>query len=333
MGKNSELQIEMNENSEIDSVEMSAKKQLIEQFEKKKVRLSYSSLKKFTSPINLVNHKLKPYKANAGMMFGSLCDTLLMTPHLFDSEFAIVSKAPTTDKQIDYCDEIIDFIKSKRKSYKLKDADIEKIYSNHYSKGDAFKLYESLKKHISSAVNNQQSVSQDLYDEAKQLIDNLKENEDVAELLSQIQDVQVKVQWSDFGWKFLGFLDMLLVNDHIIDGKYSKDADPDKFIRDIQNMDYFLQGAMYCIGTVKAKICKDPKYSWLVYDKTGNYSIIELDYSYFEYGKRKYTYLMEQLNRCAEQKAFTQSYNFFKRTYKAIKPGWAKGFILNDDNE
>lgn len=327
MGKNSEIHIEMNANlSEDEALRLG----IIEQFKTKKMRLSCSTLKQFTSPINLINYKMKPYIANAGMVFGSVCDLLLLTPDKFDSEFAIVSDAPTTNKQKDFCNELIEFIKNKRKNYKLKGEDIELIYNNYYSRGCSAMLYESLKIHIDSKVLGIQTISQELYNEANELIENLKQKSEVADLLSQIQSVQTELKWSENGWKFLGYLDMLLDN-HIVDAKYSKDADPDKFIRDIQNLDYFLQGAIYCRAVTLMGICDNPKFSFLVYDKSGNFSIIELGYSYIKYGERKYFYLLEQLERCIKTNSFDKSYNFFKKELIAVKPGWAKGYALKTD--
>lgn len=303
------------------------KDELISKICNKNLRLSYSTLKNFTSPINLINYKLKPYKKNPSMLFGLLCDCLLLTPDNFKKEFAIVDNIPTTEKQQNFIDEIFDFIDSGKEMTEDKE---KEIYLNHYSRGDHKKTLEPLTPYLDARISKKESISSSMYNEAKEICDNLLMNEDIQILFSQIVEVQKKVKWSDNGWEFLGFYDMYL-EDHIIDLKFSKDANPEKFERDIANFDYFLQAAMYCLAAKKLGITQNPKYSFIVYDKSFNYSIIELDYSYLAYGERKYKYLLQELDRCISDGAFDQSYGFFKRSYKAYKPKWVKGFELKTD--
>ena len=263
-------------------MEETKKEKLINDFTQKKVRLSYSTLKNFTSPINLINYKLKKFIKTPSMVFGSLCDVLLLTPQNFTKEFKIIEKVPTTDMQISFCDDLIFNIK---RSGELSEETIRDIFSQHYSRGDAMKTFAPLKDYVDGTVNGFELITQEIYDEAILITGNLMNKNDIQNLFSQLKGVQTKVEWEDKGWKFLGYLDMLLDN-HIIDLKFSKDSNPEKFERDIANFNYFLQAAMYCKATVEMGICNNPKYSFIVYDKSLNYSIIELDYSYLKYGEK-----------------------------------------------
>jgi len=114
----------------------------------------------------------------------------------------------------------------------------------------------------------------------------------------------------------------------IIDFKFSKDADPDKFERDIINYDYFMQMGMYASHHEGIPECY-----FIVYDKSLNFSVIKIDYSLLSYGKRKYEYLVTKLNQCIKENRFTESYNFFDVQLRTcFKPKWIKGFETDADD-
>ena len=303
------------------------KDELIEKICKRNLRLSYSTLKNFTSPVNLIRYKLKPYKKNPSMIFGLLCDVLILTPENFNKDFAIIDKVPESDNQVGLSNALIEISKE---GIELTPEIIQVQFDMFYKRGDCMKTFGIIEDYVRNKSLGKELITQSTYDEAREVCDNLLENEDIQILFSQIIEVQKKVKWGDNGWEFLGFYDMYL-EDHIIDLKFSKDANPEKFERDIANFDYFLQAAMYCIAARKMGLSENPKYSFIVYDKSFNYSIIELDYSYLAYGERKYNYLLQELDRCIDENAFNESYGFFKRSYKAYKPKWAKGYALKTD--
>lgn len=319
MGATKELHAQMREQ------EMSERQEMVQRFIDKKIRLSYSTLKNFTSPINIINYKLKKFIPNPSMIFGKLCDVLLLTPQNFNKEFKIVGNTPTTDKQTCFCDEIA------QKGSELSEEEIKAVFSNHYSRGDAMKTYTPLKDYIDGKILGLELVTQDIYDEAVSLVENLKSQPDIEEIFKQISEVQKKVEWHDSDWDFVGYLDILVGEDHIYDVKFSKDANPEKFERDIANFDYFLQAAMYCYALKEMGVTEMPKFSFIVFDKSYNYSIIHLDYSYLMYGFKKYKYLLQELNKAAKYKAFNKSYGFFRNEYNIGKPNWAKGFLLDED--
>lgn len=302
---------------------------LIYRLNKKSLRLSYSTLKQFTSPINLINYKLKPFHPSPSMIFGSLCDVLLLTPEKFHSEFKVIESIPITDNQMGFSSALIDILKTNDLDELSEDV-IKIQFDNYYKRGDCLKTYEGLKEYIYAKSKGLTLITQEVLDEANEVCDNLMANDDIQILFGKIIETQKKVAWDELGWGFVGFLDMYL-QDHIIDLKFSKDANPEKFERDIANYDYFLQAAMYCRALKKLGISENPRYSFIVYDKSFNFSIIELDYSYINYGDRKFRYLIQELDRCIEEGSFDMSYGFFKRSYKAYKPKWAKGFELKED--
>lgn len=307
------------------------REKLIQKFLTKKQRLSYSTLKNFTSPINLINYKLKPYKKNSGMLFGSVCDVLALTPQDFDREFFIAKKLPSEGNQIVFADAIISIGKTGEVTPEI----LEQEYNKAYKTGTYHKVYHGdektigLEDYIDAVIRGKEVITQDIKDEAEIIVENLKNQKEVDDIFMELESVQKKLEWTDGGWKFLGFLDMYL-DGHIIDLKFTKDANPDKFEKDINNLKYYLQSAMYCYAIKLLGIHDNPKYSILAYDKAGNYSLIEIDYGYIQYGIKEYKWLLQELNKCVEQNAFDQSYGFFKK-YTAYKPKWAKGFQLDEE--
>jgi hypothetical protein len=315
------------DNTEEDNLEDSKLKKLIDDLIEKKLRLSYSSLKGFTSPINFLRHKTKKFVPSKDMVFGSLCDCFLFTPHTFDDDFVVLKSTPTSDNQVAFTKALIEI----GSDTKLTTAIIEKEWGKVYSRGSALKTYEELKPYVQGILNKKDIATQDQVDEARAIIDNLRKHKDVTELLESMSEVQRKVEWTDNGWKFLGYLDACSDEDEVIlDGKYSKDANPDKFLRDVSNLDYFMQGGMYCYAMKELGWSK-PRFKWLVYDKSFNYSIIEMEYSYIMYGIRKYKYLLEKMDEMVKYKQFYKSYGFFKKEFTAVKPAWAKGYELKTD--
>ncbi|QQV90443.1 RecE [Olleya phage Harreka_1] len=304
-----------------------AREELISKLYKKNIRLSYSTLKNFTSPVNLVNYKLKKYSQSPSMLFGSLCDVLLLTPENFDKEYKVIDKIPTSDLQISFADSLVELMKNESE---LTEEVIKVQYDMFYKTGKPEKTYNMLEDYIIAKANGKSLITQDLLDEANLVCENLMMNKDIQSLFSQMKESQMEVRWNDKGWDFIGFLDMYL-DGHIIDLKFSKDSNPEKFERDINNFDYFLQAAMYCKALREMGVCDNPRYSFIVYDKSYNYSVIQLDYSYIKYGERKYKYLLQELNRCIDENKFDESYGFFKRSYVAYKPKWSRGFELKED--
>ncbi|AGO47841.1 hypothetical protein Phi46:1_gp30 [Cellulophaga phage phi46:1] len=120
----------------------------------------------------------------------------------------------------------------------------------------------------------------------------------------------------------------------IFDCKYNKSADPAKFEREIHNLGYAFQAGTYVRAAMAVKLYEDlPDYHFLVYDKTGNYSIIKLDYSYINYGMRQLDYYLEAVDRCIKENAWNKSYDFFNRVHTVTKPRWAKAFPLSTDTD
>lgn len=291
--------------------------QLIGRLQKKEEVLSYSSLKEFgKSPRNFINYKLKPKTPQTeSQIFGSLCDCFLTTPDKFEDMFVLVLNFPTSDNQKGFCN---DMINGKTK---------EEAYSNNYKVGGVDKVWESLGNYVEAIKSAKMVCTKQQKEDAEKIVENLKKSDLVMQYIDSCTKFQNKKEWTYKGWKFKGFTDAEGTR-LIIDFKFSKDADPDKFERDIINYDYFMQMAMYseADGTI-------PECYFIVYDKSLNFSVIKIDYSLLSYGSRKYKYLVEKLTQCVRENRFTESYNFFDVQQRTVyKPKWIKGFETDADN-
>ena len=75
-------------------------------------------------------------------------------------------------------------------------------------------------------------------EESHNMIENIKRQSDVIEMMSQISEVQKKLEWTYEGWKHIGYIDAVLDQPDFFDAKYTKDSNPDKFGKDISLIDF-----------------------------------------------------------------------------------------------
>lgn len=315
MGANSELHIEMQEAEINPNTEYF---ELIGRLQRKEESLSYSSLKAFAkSPRNFIAYKLKPKTEQTdSQKFGSLCDCLLTEPHNFDKLFCIVDTTPSTDNQRGFVADMVN------------GASAEEAFKNNYSRGKAEEIYSVFEHYISALKSGKCCITSKTKEEAEAIVENLKQSELVMQFLDGCNKFQNKREWQYAGWKFKGFTDAEGTN-LIVDLKYSKDADPDNFEREIFNYDYFLQMGMYAASDEGFPECY-----FIVYDKSFNFSVIKLDPTLINYGIRKYQYLVTKLEQCISENRFTESYNFFDVQQRTVyKPKWVKGFDTDINTE
>lgn len=291
--------------------------ELMKRLQNKTETLSYSSLKAFAkSPRNFIQYKLKPRTPQTeSQIFGSLCDCFLTTPDKFNDLFVIIGSVPTSENQKGFCNDMINGLTK------------EDAYSNNYKTGGVDKVYDALGTYIEAVLSDKMVCTQKMYDESFKIIENLKKSDLVMQYIDSCTSFQNKKEWTYNGWKLKGFTDAEGQR-LIIDFKFSKDADPDKFERDIVNLDYFMQMGMYADSDEGLPEC-----FFIVYDKSLNFSVIKIDYSFLSYGIRKYKYLIAKLEQCINNNRWFESYNFFDVQQRTVyKPKWIKGFETDEDN-
>jgi len=309
------------------------REQVIQDLKEKKVRLSYTTLKEFTSPVKFVNYlvekRIVKKPKTESQLKGIIRDELLFTPQLVEKKWKFTDQAPTTDNQVGFAMEMIE-------KYKLLGSDnitdqvIADVFKNHYKSGSAEKTYEGLKEYILGMASGKKVVSQEMYDKAKEVIDRLNDHEEVQELFSTATDFQKKFEWEYEGWKNVMYLDALQEEGDFFDGKYTKDSSPEKFERDIRWMKYYFQSSVYCVGMM-ANGFSMPQCRILAYDDNFDFNIYDIEKSYLDYGIKEYRYKIQELNKMVDSERFNASYLFFKPTYLITKPKWIEGFHLDDD--
>lgn len=319
MGHSKQIFEDMNQQEEqiipVAEQEPTPREILIEKIKKKQLRLSFSSLKSFTSPKEFLEYKLKIFQTNKGMDFGSICHTLILQPHLFYEKFSIVKKSPSEGNQTGFARDYLAGIP------------IATAYSNNYKAGTYEKIYAELKDYFTAKLSGKQIIDQKTYDVAKKLTDYLIDTPLFQKYLMALSDVEIKVEWTINGWSFVGYIDGKGTG-FKFDLKYTKNANPDAFERDIIKMKYYMQAGMYDDATPEAI----DKYVIIAFDAKGNFCDIVIDRSFIEYGKREYKYLLAMLEKCAAEDRWDESYNFFDHSQRTLfKPKYLKGFATDAD--
>ena len=227
----------------------------------------------------------------------------------------VVTKGPSTDNQINFASDY------------LSGMPIEEAYNNNYKTGNHSKIYEELKDYFVAMKSGKEIITNDVYQKAKDLTDYLVDTPLFQKYLLAVSDVEVEVKWTVNGWNFIGFIDGKGTG-FKFDLKYTKNANPDNFERDIIKMKYYVQSGMYDDATPEAI----DKYVIIAFDAKGNFCDIVIDRSFIEYGKREYKYLLAMLEKCAAEDRWDESYNFFDHSQRTLfKPKYLKGFATDAD--
>lgn len=290
----------------------------IKAFQKKEVPISFSFLKEFyKSPrhgIRYYLNKKKPKSKGAEMLTGSLVDAMIedhFTGKItVEKRFITCEKMPTSENQKGFVSDILSGLTK------------EEAFSNNYKSGSLNKVWADLGEYIEGLSSGKEAIPVKLFDRAKLIFESLIDNEEVVTLLSHCDKYQNRLEWNYNGWKMKGFTDAE-GSSIVVDLKYTKKLEPDKFERDILYTLMFLQGSMYTHSDEGFK-----KFYLLVYDNDFNFDIMEVDISYLIYGQRLFKHLMNKLEECVKENLWLKSYSFhnFKIVRKVYAPKWLKGF-------
>lgn len=312
---------EYNHDINIHEEKYSEIQKLITSLQMKTCELSYSWLKEFLkSPSHFLAYKLKDKTPpTESMIFGSMVDCLITEPYNFDKNFVIVEKVPSTDNQINFCNDVI------------KGISIEDAFNSYYKRGKAEDTYNELESYILAIKSKKTTTTQDQYDKAKEVANKLLENPNLIIFLEEAKSFQEKSIVEYEGWKIKRFTDLKTIvnSNHITaDLKLMSQLNPDSIQREILKMDYDLQGAVYTLDNVD-------RYFNICYDKNANLIISEYDQSIMQYGKEKLDYILNGIDKCCENPhLFSENYNFHDlidedlglKTKRIYKPGYVKSY-------
>lgn len=289
--------------------------------------MSYSKLKHLDSPVNFINNLLKPLERNTAMTFGSVVDCLLLEPHKFDKKFAIVSETPTTENQKTF----VNYFLNETSPLEAYDDRFEQALKASY-KNDGRRYVKGLHDYLNAMESGKDVISQQIYEKAKEVSDNLANAPEVADELAVCDSFQKFIEFTYQGWTFRGILDTYSP-EVLHDLKFSNDCNPENFGRSIDKFGYDVQFGLYLIGLEILGLADNPKFKYILFDDKFNYSVLEVGEDYLNYGKRKVENYVKRLNKMVDEDAFRRSYDYFKSKNVIHKPRWIAGLdeeIFND---
>lgn len=309
-------------NIAVENIESNPKYELIGKLIKKELKLSYTKLKNLSSPVNFIDAILKPKKKNDCMSLGSLVDCLLLTENKFDEQYTVLDAVPTTDIQKVFVELMLDKMKLEPLTEEVFEEKFEETKKESSARGP-----EKLKPYILALLQGKEIVSKEDYEKAKRIVENLKNADEVMDELMLVEDFQKKLEFNYKGWNFVCYLDTFFAKG-FHDLKYASDCNPDKFQRDIEKFGYDIQFGIYAIGFEILFGDFNPTVKHIVYDAVGNYAVLNIDFAYVNYAKRKVDFLIACLEKMIAENAYDKSYNFFRPQNTIYKPNWSKGFDM-----
>lgn len=247
---------------------------LINQIRAGEVKLSYTAMSKFReSPRSFIDYKMKPKEQTPDMLKGSILHAMVLEPDTVADKYI-------TDGEI-----------------------VQQLRDEGSASPRATKKYKEW-----LASQTVEIVSQDIYDSCRRMADAVLENSASKHVLSLISETEVKIEFTHNGLQFIGFLDGK--GKVVIDLKKCKDANPDKFRRDIANNGYWLQGGVYMVGLGEVL-----PYYLIAVDESCGVSVHELEDTYVEYGMEVFDRLTLDFIDCMDKNLFHRSFE-----HKSVSP-------------
>lgn len=158
-----------------------------------------------------------------------------------------------------------------------------------------------------------QEITSECHLSAQAMVNSIRMNLPANRIIQSMQEKELSVEWEFMGFKHHGFIDGFTPLKFMCDIKTCADANPRKFQRDIVQMDYHVQAAMYLEGKEA-----DVPYYIIAADKTGGVSVHLLDERLINAGIERYKFLIESLNRCILLDAWDKSYDFYSERHDGI---------------
>ena len=324
-----EIAIENYEPQEQVIIPQSTREELEYNLINRNIRMSYSKLKNLTSPVNFMNALLEPKTKNAGMVEGSLADTLLFEEHKFNDRYKIVTDMPseTSDNQKGYVKDTLNYLKQGLTFDTAK----ENAFELNYKKGKLSDL-EKLDDYILTLHSGKECASQEMYDKYLAITYNLKNVPEIQDELSQAISFQKKIGFEYLGWKFVSVLD-LEADYGFLDAKKTKACDTDEFGRELFKLGYDVQLGLYKLGMQITGMNNNPQAKYLLFDDKFNYNLPSVGEDLMNHSVKKVEFLVSLLNKMVDERAFNASYGYLKSKNTIYKPKYIAGFdyeIFND---
>lgn len=242
--------------------------------------LSYSSLSQFKdSPKSFIDYKLKTFVQTDAMIYGSMVHCLILEPTEFENRYYVIN-------DLEICSEIGGAKPRATNKYK-----------EWYSEQEATATQQG--KQIVEYSDYQSALLQSL---------NVRHNAAAKSVMNKIIETEKKIEWEDKNFKFRGVIDG--DGSVIVDLKSCADASPRKFQRQIIEMDYHLQAALYLKGLGVNK-----PYYIIAFDKNNGVSVHQLTETLLTHAMKEVDTLLDQFNKCILEDGFNKSYDFYSERF------------------
>lgn len=255
--------------------------------------LSYSSLKAFLkSPIHYIEYINKKREQTDAMLLGSLVDCMIFTPDDLESSY-----------------------KRYEKFSKRSNADKER--------------WQLMQDEASS--EGFEWIDSELWDKALLMVDSVMNHPEASHLIHQVGASQRKMEWSRDGLPFVGVADGIgqlgeNASTFILDLKTSTDASAKFWQRQLLNMEYHLQAAMYVEGWKRERF-EDAVFYHIVVENTAPFTVnvFKLSEEIIQAGRDRYLKAIEGFKTCQNQNSWDEGYSFWQEPNQVMElASWYK---------
>lgn len=271
---------------------------LVEQLLANESFMSYSSLKQFKdSPKAFIDYKMKTMVQTPAMQFGTMVHCLVLEPDEFDSRYMALDDAEI----------------------------VAQIGGARPTATKTYKEWKSEQQQTADAAGLE-IVEAEAYRKAQAIALNIRHNRSARKVLKMADKREQRIEWKYMNFLFRGIIDGAGDN-CIFDLKTCADAEPRKFQRDIVNMGYHIQAALYLKG-----IGRNVPYYIIAADQKGGVSVHQIEEELLVHGLEEVDKLMSFFNdACLQVKSgkpeiFNESFEFwadrFDGIYKMEKPAY-----------
>lgn len=272
--------------------EDNAVQELIAQIEAGDISLSYSSIKAFMkSPRHFLSYKLKRFETTKAMDEGTLVDMLLTEPENVKSVFGVIPADCNKSSKVGvakFCEFLGIDVPEWGSRGEVIDAAIE-------ASGKTF-------------------VEQHVIDKCNRIADAVRSNPASRFIVEMTEHTQYPVDFEAFGFRWKGKLDCYSPEFFINDYKKTKDAAPYRFHRQMRDLKYPIQAAIYRRGIFEQTGHELPCFI-TAYDNESAVSVTELKPATLDLEWEYLGRVVDDFQRCITLGEWHKSYDFHANNF------------------
>lgn len=262
---------------------------LINRIESREMPLSFSAINNFMkSPRHFIGYKMKTFEPTPAMIEGNMIDTLLTEPEEVENRFLIVPEDCSLASHAgltNWCHLL-----------NIDTAEGSKLAERKERVKEGIELIEK------------RMIPEKTFLNAKEIARQVWANDASKWILESCTETQKEVNFTAFGWQWRGKLDIYGKDILVSDMKLTISAEYKKFHRQIENMGYLFQGAIYTIG---AGI--DLPFFFTGYDRSGHICVIEIPKAVLVQTWERLGDVMKMWEKCIALNEWSKSYDFWTK--------------------